>query len=195
MTAERQTGRYPLLIGLADQQLTLRPMTAADRDNILAFANAQPAHDLLFLPSDITQPEHVDEWIEELERGELVTILALRDGRILGYSTISRSPWSWSRHVAELRVMVSDDVRRQGVGQILTKEVFRIALDWGVEKVTARMTADQHGALNIFQRLGFRNEALLKDEVKDRDGNSHDLIVLRHGVSLFETSVLLADHP
>ena len=55
------------------------------------------------------------------------------------------------------------------------------------------MTTDQRGALNVFQRLGFENEALLRGQVKDRDGQKYDLIVLRREVSDFEGSVLLEE--
>ena len=45
--------------------------------------------------------------------------------------------------------------------------------------VPARMTPDQAGALVLFERLGFRAEAMLKDQVRGRDGRAHDLAILR----------------
>ena len=41
----------------------------------------------------------------------------------------------------------------------------------------ARMTPDQEGARILFEELGFTPEALLRDYVKDRDGNYHDMLL------------------
>ena len=97
-----------------------------------------------------------------------------------------RNDLSWSAHVAELRVSVAPMMRGKGLGRILTQEVFAIALGSGVEKMVAQMTLDQKGAIATFEGMGFRPEALLRDHVKDRDGNKHDLLVLSHEVARFE---------
>jgi RimJ/RimL family protein N-acetyltransferase len=44
------------------------------------------------------------------------------------------------------------------------------------------MTADQKGAIAIFERLGFQPEALLQDFVIDRSGRTHDRVVMSHDV-------------
>lgn len=47
------------------------------------------------------------------------------------------------------------------------------------------MTPDQIPSRNLFQELGFQNEALLKDHVQDRDGNLHDLLIMAVNVDTF----------
>jgi L-amino acid N-acyltransferase YncA len=47
----------------------------------------------------------------------------------------------------------------------------------------AQMTADQTGAIALFESLGFRAEALLRDHVRDREGHSHDIVMLGHDVN------------
>ncbi|WBL36363.1 hypothetical protein O0235_01965 [Tepidiforma flava] len=74
----------------------------------------------------------------------------------------------------------------KGLGRLLTQEAFANALGLGIEKMIAQMTLDQKGAIATFEGLGFRPEALLRDQVKDRDGNKHDLLVLSHDVARFE---------
>lgn len=176
---------YPRKTTLSGVTWTLRPMRRADRDALLALARSIPEHDQLFLRRDITRPEVVDRWIAELEAGELATVLAERDGAIGGYATVQPDRDTWSPHVAELRVHVAPGVRGQGLGRVLTQEAFAIALSAGLEKITARMTPDQHAALRAFEGLGFRAEGLLRDYVKDRKGETHDLLVLSHDVARF----------
>lgn len=180
---------FPMTIPLAGMQVTLRHMSANDRAPILTFARALPPHDLLFLRRDITQDAEVESWIADTQTGLMTTIVAERDGDILGYGTMHRNDLAWSSHVAELRVTVSPALRGKGLGRILTQEVFAIALADGVEKMMAQMTLDQKGAIATFEGMGFRPEALLRDHVKDREGNKHDLLVLSHEVARFESQL------
>ncbi len=82
--------------------------------------------------------------------------------------------------------MVAESMRGAGLGRVLTQEAFANALAGGIEKMVAQMTLDQKGAIATFEGLGFRPEALLRDQVKDRQGNKHDLLVLSHEVAKFE---------
>ena len=177
---------YPDTRMIDGRQVTFRPMTAADRQAVLDFARKLPEHDLLFLRRDIMQESAVDEWIGEIARDEVFTILALSGGAVIGYATIHRNHLRWTAHVAELRVMVAESARGLGLGRMLTQEAFANALGMGIEKMVAQMTMDQKGAIAVFQGLGFRPEAILRDQVKDRAGQKHDLLVLSHDVSKFE---------
>ncbi len=176
---------YPRALTLDGVGYTLRPMTRLDREGLLALARAIPEYDQLFLRRDITRPDVVDRWIAELEAGELATVLAERAGAIAGYATVQPDRDTWSPHVAELRVHVGPGERGRGLGRVLTQEAFAIALSAGIEKITARMTPDQHSALRTFEGLGFRPEGLLRDYVKDKQGETHDLLVLSHDVARF----------
>lgn len=177
---------YPVTHKAGNKDVTLRLMTTADKPGILAFARALPEHDLLFLRRDITEDAAVDDWVNEMKSVEIVTILAEYKGDIVGYATIHRSLLRWTAHVAELRVMVAESMRGAGLGRVLTQEAFANALAGGIEKMVAQMTLDQKGAIATFEGLGFRPEALLRDQVKDRQGNKHDLLVLSHEVAKFE---------
>ncbi len=176
---------YPRTLACDGGDLELRLMTPADEAAVLAFAQQLSVHDLLFLPRDISEPKVVAAWMEATRTGAIVTVLATKGAQVLGCATIVRDEWSWSRHVGELRVLVVSALRGQGVGQKLTQESFALALEMGLEKLTAQMTVDQGGAIAVFEGLGFRPEALLHDHVKDRDGKSHDIVILSHEVAKF----------
>src|SRR5712692_1323811 len=59
----------PAQVALADATVSLRLMGAADGPAILAFAATLPQHDLLFLRRDITRPDQVNEWLDEIAKG------------------------------------------------------------------------------------------------------------------------------
>ena len=142
---------YPLRIQLGESALVLRPMADADRAGVIAFAQALPEHDLLFMPRDITDPAQIDAWLADIERGQQITVLALHDDVIVGYATVARRDLHWMRHVTELSVIVAISVRGRGLGRVLTHEAFAIATALGAKKMVAHMTSDQEGAINAFR--------------------------------------------
>jgi L-amino acid N-acyltransferase YncA len=156
----------------------IRPLAAEDREPLLTFARALPEEDLLFLDRDITQAAEVETWLEDALQGCLATLVAWEDDAVVGYVTCTRGHTRWTRHVAELRVVVAESARGQGIGRILLQRAFETGLELGVTKVVARMTPEQTAALKLFRQLGFAEEAVLPDQALDFSGLSHDLLVL-----------------
>ena len=174
---------YPRTVKTEAGEVEFRHMTAADEAAVLAFAKKLPVHDLLFIPRDISEPRVLSAWIKEIERGGMTSLLAVKGGAVVGCGTIVRDELSWSRHVGEIRMVVSTDVRGTGVGRALSQEIFALALEAGVEKIVAQMTVDQRGAIALFESLGFKAEALLREQVRDKAGKAYDIVVLGHNVA------------
>ena len=146
---------YPREFAAGDKTITLRLMRPDDRDQILAFARNLPPDDLLFLRLDITQPEAVDEWVANVVAGRTHTVLAEVDGKMAGYASVHHDEALWTRHMGEIRTLVSADFRQLGIGRRLVNEVFLVAKSLGLQKLTVKMTPDQKGARKTFERLGF----------------------------------------
>ena len=177
----------PRSLQIGGTTLQLARLQPADADALAAFAAALPAHDLLFLRRDISQPKVIAAWMQAIAEGRLHS-LAVRDaGVLVGCSAIVVDALSWSRHVGELRVLVAPAWRGKGLGRVLIQQCFAQALDLGLEKLVAQMTVDQVAAIAVFEELGFRAEALLRDHVKDRDGQLHDLALLSHDVAAVQS--------
>jgi len=177
------TRSYPRSVKLDAGDIEFRLMSRADEAAVLDFAKQLPTHDLLFLPRNISQPKVLSAWVGEIEHGAITSLLALRGAVVVGCGTLVRDPHSWSPHVGEIRMVVSQDVRGQGVGRALSQETFALALGAGLEKLTVQMTVDQQAAIALFESLGFRAEALLRGHVRDVDGKTHDIVVLGHNIA------------
>jgi RimJ/RimL family protein N-acetyltransferase len=178
-----ETRSYPRRVNTEAGEIEFRVMTRADEAAVLAFAKALRTHDLLFLPRNISQPKVLSAWISEIEAGDITSVLALRDGAVVGCGTLVKDSRSWSPHVGEIRMVVSLDMRGKGVGRALSQETFALALGSGLEKLSVQMTVDQRAAIALFESLGFKAEALLRDHVRDVDGRKHDIVVLGHNVA------------
>jgi L-amino acid N-acyltransferase YncA len=173
-----ESPRYPRRIRTSNAEFELRLMSAGDAEAALAFAATLPPHDLLFLQRDIRSPKVVAAWLEQIERGTITSLLAVADGNVCGCTAIVRDMLSWSPHVGEMRIVVSQSARGAGLGRLLAQEAFAFAVSNGIEKLIARMTPDQGGAMAVFEEMGFRPEALLRDFVKDSAGLKHDIVIL-----------------
>lgn len=174
---------FPMHLRLKGETLTIRRFGDEQQEAMIEFARALPEQDLLFLERDITRPAEVAQWVAEIAHGNLVTILACRDEVIVGYASFDRGGAGWTRHVAELRVVVAKSARCLGIGRVLLELVFEMALHQGVTKLVARMTPNQVGARNLFEQLGFEEEAVLAEHARDAKGQTHDLHVLSYHTS------------
>ena len=154
-----------------------------DADAIATFTRALPTQDLLFVRRDVSHPKVVRAWVDALANGSITSLCARHDGELIGCTAIVTDPLSWSRHVAELRVMVAPAWRGRGLGRLLIQESFALALGLGLDKLVVQMTVDQRAAIAVFEELGFRAEAVLRDHVKDRSGATYDLALLSHHVA------------
>ncbi|HVQ76929.1 MAG TPA: GNAT family N-acetyltransferase [Candidatus Binatia bacterium] len=151
--------QHPRTVRLDDHTaLGLRLMTAADAAPIVAFARSLPDDDLLFLRTDITNPDMVAEWVQNLEAGRTIAEV---DGEMAGYAALVTNRLSWQRHLGEIRIQVAQRYRSRGVGRALAGEILALARPRGLRKIVAQMTPDQKGAIATFERLGFRPEASL----------------------------------
>ena len=95
---------FPKTVTVRDTALTLRMMGADDGPLMLDFAQQLPYHDLLFLRRDITKQSSIDRWLNDIASEKMYTLLAGSETQLLGYATLYRNDFDWSRHVAEIRV-------------------------------------------------------------------------------------------
>lgn len=170
---------YPRALVLGDgTQLSVRLMAPVDIHRVLAFARSLPEQDLQFLQVDITKMLVVMLWAQNIKAGQTVTLLAEKDREVVGYASVHHNQVSWQRHLGELRVQVGPAYRSQGLGSSLGREIFAIAPELGLQKIVAQMTPNQTQAIALVKRSGFRQEAVLRGFVIDRNGRTNDLVVM-----------------
>jgi L-amino acid N-acyltransferase YncA len=160
-------------------EVVIRPLTRGDFDQSLAFFRALPRDDLDYLRGDPTQPDVLERRFQEMESGEYNRLVAVVDDMIVAECTLEMTGRDWTSHVGELRLIVAEAYRRRGLGMLMAHEVYSLAASYRLEKLMVTIMRPQTAARNIFRKLGFREEMVLPDHVRDRKGRSQDLILMR----------------
>ena len=174
--------RYPRHVRANDKHYQIRMIDASQGDKLLAFSETVAPEDLLFLRRDIRHPRVMDAWMQGVADEEIVSLALCRDDTIIGCSAVVTDPHSFSPHVGDVRVLLAANEQSHGLGRDLIQESFLVALAMNLKKLTVRMTTNQAAAMTVFEDLGFKAEALLKDHVCDAEGTLHDLAIMSHDV-------------
>jgi L-amino acid N-acyltransferase YncA len=179
-------GGYPKRADLRNGRgVELRLMKPEDAELLHKFFCHIPPEDLLFLRRNVTDRQVIDQWADRVRHGGVVTVMAITDGRLVGEASLHHNSTPWTEHVAEVRVVVDGSMRQSGLGTRLTSEIFLLAIQRGIKKIVAEMTIEQKAAIAVFQKLGFRVEGLMRNHVRDRAGNAHDLVLMAHDTGEF----------
>jgi len=159
--------------------LVIRSMDRGDVDRSFEFFESLSPEDRAYLRRDVWNREVVEERIRDLGSGSVERIVALDGDRIVADAALEFESLAWKKHVAELRLIVAAPYRRRGLGTLLARELYSIATDANLEEIAVHLMRPQIAARSIFRKLGFHEETVLPDYVKDLEGHKQDMILMR----------------
>ncbi len=173
---------YPREVVLKDGTVVvLRPLAIEDEARMLEFLARMPAEECWFLREELQESAKLHEWLVKLDSSRTVPLVAVRpeDQRIVANVRLHRRPSQFLRHVAHLRIMVDPEFRHLRLGTWMLVDAIKLAMEMGIEKLVAEFVSgiEDHARMAI-QRLDFFEQAVLKDYVKDPQGNYRDLYIL-----------------
>jgi ribosomal protein S18 acetylase RimI-like enzyme len=155
------------------------PLGPEHTDALLRFFRGLLEGDRTFIKEDVTDPATVRRWSSGEAAGWRWVVLDGDD--VAGYVAVV--PMSgWSNHVGEIRLVVAPGSRGTGLGRTLARHALVSSVENGLSKLVVEVVADQVPAVALFTGLGFTGEAVLVGQIRDRDGQLRDLMVLAHHV-------------
>lgn len=176
--------RYPKKAKLRDgREVTLRPMVERDLEGLATFFKSLPAEDRLFLKSDVTDRQVIEKWVRNIDYNSVLPILAIADDSIVADATLHLNQHGWQRKSGEIRCVVARLYQGCGLGTLLVGELVQHAAARGIERLMSQMTTDQQEAIKVFERVGFKREAVLRRHVMDVEGNWRDLVIMTNNTS------------
>jgi len=161
------------------RRVMIREIRPDDSDRSFAFFSGLPEEDRRYLRVDVTRREVVEARGRDVDAGRVVRLVAVEGERIIADGSLELAGHGWGESIAELRLIVARPFQRLGMGTLLARELFFIAAERKVDRVVARVMRPQEGARQILRRLGFKDEFVIPDHVRDRNGSWQDLIIMR----------------
>jgi len=175
---------YPKEVVLRDgSKVLMRPVVKDDEEALYQFFKGMSKEDRLYLRDDVASRDVIHGWMANIDYEKVLPILAFDGGNVVADATLHRNPHGWMRHVGEIRMSVAGSHRGKGLARIIAAEIFQQAVGLGLDKLVAEMLTIQNNAQRVFARLGFQEEAILKDHGMDATGKKHDLIIMSNDVT------------
>ncbi len=170
---------YPKEIILKDStQVTLRPMERSDEGKLLTFFERISEEDRWYLRDDVSDPQTIHRWVEELNYKRVIPILALTEDRIIGDATLHRRRYGSSHHVGKIRIVIDPDYRMKRLGTWMVLDLIQLATGTGLEKVVAEVAQEEAAAIQALRRLDFVCEGRIPELHKDPKGDLYDLLIM-----------------
>jgi len=160
-------------------EVVIRRLRPSDLELVHAFFKALPRKDRGYLKRDVAKREVVRQMILDVRAGRAKRLVAVQGDRIVAEGALELEGQTWKKHSGELRVVVAHSHQRKGLGMLMARELYHLAASAKIEELVVKMMRPQVGAQKIFRRLGFHEETMLPEYVKDLDGHKQDLIVMR----------------
>ncbi len=138
------------------EMVILRLMEKSDSAEMISFFCALPEHELESLRHDVQDPTVISRWTEFLDYRRVLPLISLDEmsQRIVGIGTLHFMR-GVHRHIAEIRVVVSREYRKLGLGSVIIKELIQIGTQLGLHFIQAEILTDNQLAIRAFRQLGF----------------------------------------
>ena len=160
-------------------EILIREMTRDDLERSLAFFCSLPEEDRACLRRDVTKRQVIEDRIREMEEGSVKRLVALAGNEIVADGALELATSGWEQHVGELRLIVGRQCQRKGLGMLMARALYDHAASLGIEQIVVKMMQAQTGAMSIFRKLGFHEDAVFHGYVRDCQGKKQDLVVMR----------------
>jgi RimJ/RimL family protein N-acetyltransferase len=159
--------------------VTIRSIRPEDVNLSYSFFKSLPPEDRKYLRRDVTRYSVIRRRMELVEQGRQELLVAVASGEIVADGCLELANHGWGDNIAEIRLLVARPLQKLGLGTVMARELFMLAAENRVDRIVVRMMAPQRGARRIFRKLGFQDEFVLPNHVRDQSGEWQDMIIMR----------------
>jgi diamine N-acetyltransferase len=164
---------------LKGERVYLRPMERDDTEAVIRWRSDPETLGQLFSLLPHTREQHL-QWYEDLQkRHDRLEFVIVETSSSQPIGTVRLSDIDLRSQKAEYGILIGETVQR---GQGLAQEASHLLLDFAFDelnlhRVYLRVIADNQPAIALYERLGFRREGTLRDDVFKR-GRFHDVLYM-----------------
>jgi hypothetical protein len=173
-------GDYPKEVVLKDGTgVTLRPLKAGDESLLNRMFHRLTEDDRWFFDHDVADLGLVEDWVKNRDLDKVASIVAVLEGEIIAFASLIRKYYGSKSHIGRIRMSVDPSFRERLLGTWVLLDLVNMAMSMDLEMLTMQLVREKDSYfIKSVRKLDFRINAVLKDYAKDREGNSHDLVIM-----------------
>ena len=161
----------------------IRHANENDAENLIEYSKTVFAStdQLLTTPEEYTiSVAEQKAWINNISKSRNSKLLvAVLDGRIIGFLFFTRQQKVKNAHVGELGVNVHPAYRAMGIGRALMETLIKWSGSHSaIEKIVLQVFATNQDAIKLYHSLGFKEEGRFIKAVKQLNGEYVDVVQL-----------------
>ena len=158
-------------------RVLIRPLVPEDENALLNLFVPVPADEQRFMRHDVNDPELVSQWARHPDYDKVFPLVAVIGDRIAGNATLhfGQGP---ARHRAELRIFLSKDFRRRGLGTKLIHAIIEVAKRRSLYLVEVETVSDLVNDIKALQKAGFSIKCTFEDRFMLPDGELRDTVFM-----------------
>jgi L-amino acid N-acyltransferase YncA len=156
----------------------IRPAVHADAARIAEIYNQAVMHSTATFDTEPETAEDREHWLGEHTAPQHPVIVAERDGRVVGWASLSRySDRCAYEATVEASAYIDEAETGRGLGTALSQALLEAGRAGGVHAVLARICTENTASLAMSRKLGFVEVGVMR-EVGVKFGRSLDVMVL-----------------
>jgi len=161
------------------QKVLLRVIKKHDREELARLFRETPAAEVRFLKYDVKAPRWLEAWLAGLNYRQVLPLAAvdLEEHRFLAGAFLKRGRHT-AGHTAEVQLLVPGPYQDFGLDALLLAELISLAGQTDLQLLKAEVAAEDQPAIRTFRDQGFKIRAAMDDYFLDRDGVTHDVVLL-----------------
>ena len=133
--------------------IIIRDLTSDDLNKALAFFTAIPESKRKYFRSDVIDESHLKDRAKQSESGKIIRRVAEMDGEIVGDTSLEIETDTWKSSSAYLRMVVPENHLGKGIQFAMAKDMYDIAHDKILEKITTKFMRPQKELMEIYTNL------------------------------------------
>lgn len=151
----------------------VRPLTAEHRRAAEEFAAKIPHGEKGFIDRSLLSQVSVASWTQRTAARRTGAFIG---GDMVAIMTVNPQP-GWMNKVGELRLVVLPEARGQGLATALADRAVEVAKEMELNKLYVEILESLQRVTEMFVRIGFEREAVLRNHVIDGEGRAGNLCI------------------
>jgi len=135
--------------------------------------------DRWFLDDDVSDRKLINSRVKEINRERFNCIVAQLEDRIIALGLLKREHHGSQSHIGTIVISVDPRFRENRLGTWILLDLINLAMEMELQKLMMSLVRDRDAlVIRGIKSLDFFEEARFRDHVKDKDGQTHDLVVM-----------------